>query len=230
MDDVVESLVREILNVDPLEFWWNSKLLKLCESHKEIMVVAALLTRHHFLQNKDADSCHVIRNTIKIIDGPNLNFLWHIINSEEDPEKIITEEEDPNSLLWASAYVLGEIGGMHALNTITEKLQSQNIGKQYLFIRITMHLLGRYKLINSSPDPMVQVIDTKTGDMQSKPLKDYPDQYERYLIREKQENEYFVPVDKRIIPILYQNINLLDDRVFPVVKQDLLECVEQLPT
>jgi hypothetical protein len=40
-------------------------------------VVKVLCIRHHCLQNKQADSCHVIRNTIKTIDGPAFPSLWH---------------------------------------------------------------------------------------------------------------------------------------------------------
>ena len=73
----IEKLVDDIDAIDFREFWWGSKLLDRCMQTKDSRVVKVLCIRHDCLQNKQADSCHVIRNTIKTIDGPAFPSLWH---------------------------------------------------------------------------------------------------------------------------------------------------------
>ena len=88
-DTEIEPLVDELDSADFREFWWGSRLLDLCAQTKDTRVMKALCIRHHCLQNKQADSCHVIRNTIKIIDGPTFPNLWQFITSECDQQRLI---------------------------------------------------------------------------------------------------------------------------------------------
>jgi hypothetical protein len=94
----IEKLVEAIDPVDFKEFWWGSSLLKQCESARDPRVVKGLLIRHHCLQNKAADSCHVIRNTLKVLDGPQFGILWSFIDDEKDFEKLIRDIDEPYSL------------------------------------------------------------------------------------------------------------------------------------
>jgi hypothetical protein len=108
--------------------------------------------------------------------------------------------DDPYSLPWAAAFVLGEIGGKAALSGITGKLANPNI--PYLWIRIAMHLVVRYLQILSEEEPQVEEMDVKTGALRHFPAKDrYPYMYERQMLRRRQANEYFTPVDP--VMVLY---------------------------
>ena len=231
-ENFIELLLEEIDQVDFREFWWGSELLRRCEPLRDERVIEALLIRHHCLENKEADSCHVIRNTIKVMDGSEFETLWRFIDNARNSENIIDSIEDPYSLVWAAAYVLGEIGGRQALSKVTGKLRTQKLGYQYLFVRIALHLMVRYFKAYSPEEPMIQEMDIKTGKIQQQYLRDvYPDQYQQFLLRKKQENEYFVPVNPAMLPYLHRHLNLLPDRIFPSAnKQQFLENVMNLPT
>jgi 2-methylcitrate dehydratase PrpD len=201
----IEKLVDEIDSVDFREFWWGSKLLDRCAQTKDSRVVKGLCIRHHCLQNKQADSCHVIRNTIKIIDGPAFASLWQFITTESDQQRLINTVDDPYSLPWAAAFVLGEIGGKAALSETTGKLANPNT--PYLWVRIAMHLVVRYVQILSEEEPQVEEMDVKTGVLGRFPAKDrYPDVYERQMLRRQQANEYFTSVDP--VMVLYLKAHL----------------------
>jgi hypothetical protein len=225
----IEKLLDEIDSVDFREFWWGSTLLDRCAQTKDSRVVKGLCIRHHCLQNKQADSCHVIRNTIKIIDGPAFASLWHFVAAESDQQCLINAVDDPYSLPWAAAFVLGEIGGKAALSETTGKLANPNI--PYLWVRIAMHLVVRYLQILSEEEPQVEEMDVKTGALRRFPAKDrYPDVYERQMLRRQQANEYFTPVDPVMVLYLKTNLNRILDIYYPVPKAQLLKYCDHLPT
>ena len=88
MDETaILKLVNEIDAVDFREFWWGSSLLDKCSQVKDPRIVNMLLVRHQHLGNKEADSAHLLRNTIKEIEGPDLRTLWlHIDNAANQRE------------------------------------------------------------------------------------------------------------------------------------------------
>jgi hypothetical protein len=224
----IEKLVDEIDSVDFREFWWGSKLLDRCAQTKDSRVVKGLCIRHHCLQNKQADSCHVIRNTIKTIDGPTFQCLWQFATAESDQQRLIKTVDDPYSLPWAAAFVLGEIRGKAALSETTGKLANPNI--PYLWVRIAMHLVVRYLQILSEEEPQVEEMDIKTGALTRFLAKDrYPDVYERQMLRRRQANEYFTPVDPVMVVYLKTHLNRIPDIYYPMPKAQLLKYCDHLP-
>lgn len=224
----IEKLVDDLDAVDFQEFWWGSKLLDRCAQTKDSRVAKILCIRHHCLQNKQADTCHVIRNTIKIIDGPAFPSLWQFIAAESDQQRLINTVDDPYSLPWAAAFVLGEIGGKPALSETTGKLANPTI--PYLWVRIAMHLVVRYLQILSEEEPQVEEMDVKTGAMMRFPAKDrYPDVYERQMLRRRQANEYFTPVDPVMVPYLKAHLNRIPETYYPMPKAQLLKSCDYLP-
>jgi len=225
----IQHLVDELDSIDFREFWWGSKLLDRCAQTKDPRVVKGLCIRHHCLQNKQADSCHVIRNTIKIIDGPTFLNLWQFITSESDQQHLINTVDDPYSVPWAAAFVLGEIGGKAALSETTGKLANPRI--PYLLVRLAMHLVVRYLQIVSEEEPQVEEMDVKTGQVQPVPAKErYPYMYERQMLRRRQANEYFTPVDPLMIVYLKSHLNRIPDTYYPMPKAQLLKYCDYLPT
>jgi len=228
-DTEIEKLVDDLDAVDFREFWLGSKLLERCAQTKDSRVAKVLCIRHHCLQNKQADSCHVIRNTIKIIDGPAFPSLWQFITAEADQQHLINTVDAPYSLPWAAAFVLGEIGGNPALCKITEELANPTI--PYLWVRIATHLVIRYLQILSEEEPLVEEMDVKTGAMMRFPAKDrYPDVYERQMLRRRQANEYFTPVDPVMVSCLKARLNQIPETYYPMPKEQLLKYCDFLPT
>lgn len=231
MSDEVSILVSEIENVDALEFWWESKLLQRCYRLKDPRVVQALLIRHHCLMNKDADSAHVIRNTIKIIEGPKFDTLWGIIDSESNKQHLIQDLDNLYSRPWAAAYVLGEVGGAPALSETTLRLSPSYRSMHFLTAKLAFHLTTRYIRIQSEGEPTVTQINTNTGEMTQVPARQCPDPevYERIVLRRQQANEYFVPVSSLIIKDLKTRLSEVPDDFIPMPKQELLEWIEHIP-
>jgi hypothetical protein len=137
--------------------------------------------------------------------------------------------DDPYSLPWAAAFVLGEIGGKAALSETTGKLANPNT--PYLWVRIAMHLVVRYVQILSEEEPQVEEMDVKTGVLGRFPAKDrYPDVYERQMLRRQQANEYFTSVDPVMVLYLKAHLSRLPDIYYPMPKAQLLKYCDHLPT
>jgi len=226
----VKRLIDELDSVDFREFWWGSPLLARAARARSPEVVRALLVRHHCLENKRADSCHVIREAIKRNDGTELPTLWEVIAAVSDPDSLPAEIDDHYSLPWSAAYVLGEIGGRPALGKVTGKLELPDPGWQYLFVRIAMHLLVRYAHVMNPEEPEVEGVDVHTGRAFRRLMREAaPDLYERTMLRRRQENELFVPVDPGLLPDLIRNISAIDDSILPCDRNQLSTLVRMLP-
>jgi len=224
----VQRLIDEIDSVEFREFWWGSSLLDRCMQTKDPRVIEKLCVRHHCLQNKQADSCHVIRNTIKAMDGPSFTVLWQLVESEPDQRRLIESVDDPYSLPWASAFVLGEIGGREALSRTTGKLAASST--PYLWVRLAMHLIVRYMQIPSEDEPQIEEMDMKTGKVERFAAKErYPDVYERQMLRRRQANEYFTPVDPRMVAYLKSRLSRIPEAYFPLPKAQLVQYCGYLP-
>lgn len=227
----VKQLVDDLDSASMREFWWDSPLLARAAEARSPGVVRALLTRHHCLQNKSADSCHVIRRAIWTNDGPELPTLWATLGAVVESDSLIHEVDDPYSMPWASAYVLGEIGGRSALSKVTGKLRSKELGWQYLYIRMALHLLVRYAQAGHPDEPEIERVDVRTGKAFRSPMRESaPDIYERTMLRCRQENEAFVPVDPEMVPYLTAHITSIEQRVLPCDIQQVLTLVKMLPT
>ena len=74
-------------------------------------------------------------------------------------------------------------------------------------------------------------MDVKTGAMMRFPAKDrYPDVYERQMLRRRQANEYFTPVDPVMVPYLKAHLNRIPENYYPMPKAQLLKYCDYLPT
>jgi hypothetical protein len=227
----IKQLVDDLDSVDFREFWWGSRILDRAGEVKSPEVVRILLIRHHGLQNKRADSCHVIREAIKRNDGTDFPTIWKIIDGVSNSDSLISEINDPCSLPWAAAHVLGEIGGRPALSQVTGKLRRTELGWQYFFIRIAMHLLIRYAHVTHPEEPEIEGVDVRTGRTFRKPMRESaPDIYQRTMLRRSQENELFKPVDPAMVPYLLRHISIVDERVLPCDRNQLQQLVKILPT
>lgn len=231
-DGHIQALVSEIQNVDGPEFWWDSKLLQRCSKVKEPRVVQSLLIRHHCLTNKEADSAHVIRNTIKIMEGPDFATLWEIIDAESDTAALIEGSDNPFSLPWAAAYVLGEVGGALALSETTKRLSPVHIPRHFLTAKIAFHLTLRYLRVQFEGEPTVMRIDIETEEMTEVPARECPDPviYERAMLRRRQANEYFVPVSPMVIRCLKSHLSAISEDFIPISKQELFQYIDAIPT
>lgn len=165
------------------------------------------------------------------MDGPQLNMLWSFIGEEKDHEKLIKEVDNPYSLPWAAAYVLGEVGGMPALSTVTGKLNKKELGMQYLYVRVAFHLIVRYLKILNQEEPSIETMDVKTGRVEKRPTREVAsDMLERQLLRRKQADEYFTEVEPEMLMYLKRNLERLPEQIFPAPKQQLIQYLDYIPT
>jgi hypothetical protein len=229
-DPNISKLLDEIDRVHYQEFWWGSQLLQKCAESKDVRVVEALLIRHHCLGNKKADSAHVIRNTIKLIEGEEFHTLWSLIDRETDTNHLIGTIDDPLSKPWAAAYVLGEIGGAPALNNVTGRLTPNHATRHFLTAKLAFHLIVRYIQIENLSEPTVTEIDAQTGITTEIATKTrYPDKYQRQMLRREQENEYFVPVKRYMLLYLKSHLSKIPDNFIPLSKQEIFAYIDRIP-
>ncbi len=182
----VEQLVEELESVDLRQFWWGSPLLERASRLRSPSVVRSMLLRHHFLQNKEADSCHVIRQAIRCNDGNELPTLWQIIDEVGEAGEMNGQLRDQYSMLWASAFVLGEIGGKPAFGAVVDRLDDADADQQYLLSRVAMHLVFRYSQVQSPEEAEVEYHDLKTGEVDRHRMNDIdPEHYQHVLFRRK---------------------------------------------
>jgi hypothetical protein len=227
----IRSLVEEIQQVGFREFWWDSQLLKACSQVNDPRVVRALLIRHHCLQNKQADSAHVLRNTIKELEGPDFPTLWHLIDSESNTNRLIGSIDDPHSGTWAATYVLGDIGGAPALSKATSRLGPADSTRHFLIAKLAYHLVVRYMQILSEREPTATEFDVKTGEkIEVLTRLYYPDVYHRQMLRRQQANEYFIPVQPQMLTYLKSHLSKIPDNFIPISKWELFRYIDRIPT
>ena len=179
-DYKIEKLIKEIENVDFMEFWYGSVLLEKVKKTKDKKIVKALTIRHHYLQNKRGGSCYVIRHTIKEMDGPYFNTLWSMIVSND------LEEAK------AASFILSEIGGVWSFQKILNLLRKKEEEKYHRLISCLVHLIARYYEIIDDEEPTMQVMDVKTSETKTVIMKDFaPDIYQRTIRDRQLSNEYF---------------------------------------
>ena len=67
-------------------------------------------------------------------------------------------------------------------------------------------------------------MDVKTAALTRFLVKDrYPDVYERQMLRRRQANEYFTPVDPLMVVYLKTHLNRIPDIYYPMPKAQLLK-------
>jgi hypothetical protein len=225
----LERLVHELDSAPATEFWWGSELLNRCEQNRDPRVVEMLLIRHYGLQNKEADSCHLLRETIKRIDAPIFAASWSLLHAYDF-------ESEPWRL--EAAFVLGEIGGRPVLERLVGLLDTDEWAPVY--VRMCLHLAGRYADLRSGEPPMLHTLDLKTGVQEDVELTKEtapPGICERAMRRRSQENELFTPVDSFLLNDLRTKLSVLDVRVLsglgiPLImaKDVLIDMCASIPT
>lgn len=181
----IRWLVEKISQVSFTEFWWGSQLLENCAREKDPRITHVLLFRHHCLSNKDADSAHMIRQTIKKIDGPELKTLWDIIDNIDPSEDLTQSIADPYSMTWAACYVLGEVGGIKALHGLSLRLTAEYSHLYYLTVRMLSQLLIRYLKAIDPEEPLMNQLDFDTNRVTQVPIRRIPEEYNRIMLRRR---------------------------------------------
>ena len=226
----IQELLKVIDSVDFKEFWWGSKLLEECCKVKDPRIVTALAIRHNCLRNKKADSAHVIRNTIKEIEGPGFKTLWKLIDNEKSKKNIVTNANNPYYEPWAAAYIIGEIAGAYGLQDTCDRLTTLHSPRHYLLVRLATHLLVRYNRIRYQGDPTITIKDVATGKSSTVHTRDYDlELYNRQMLRRKQENEYFVPVEREVLEKLEQRLSMLPPMLIPGAMSEIKEMMYNVP-
>jgi len=176
----VASLVAEIEGVPFKEFWYGSKLLERAAHYKDERVTKALVMRHHFLDNKNAGSCYVLRHTIKTLEGPYFNTLWEMLQSNNI--------EQAN----AASFILSEIGGLWTFQKSVNLLRNKGEESYQYLIPCIINLIARYHFIQNEQEPTMEVMDVKTEQIQTVSMKsNAADIYERTMKDRQLSNELF---------------------------------------
>ena len=194
----IDTLVAQIESVDFHEFWYGSRLLAEAAKYKEHdlteekhRVTKALAMRHHFLENKSAGSCIVLRHTIKEIQGIYMITLWEMVGSDDENEA------------YAAIFILGEVGGVGVLQkiiNILRKVTSQHginlrLKPKVMYPRLInclLHTVIRYFQVLNQDEPTAEIMDVKSGEIKTVPLKEhFPDKYDRAMRDSESMNEFF---------------------------------------
>jgi len=196
----VENLIAEIENVSFKEFWYGSKLLDKATQHKDERVTIALVMRHYFLENKKAGSCYVLRHTIKTLEAPYFNTLWNMLQSSDIDQSN------------AASFILSEIGGIWTFQKALNLLRNKGKDTYPYLIPCVINLIARYYEIQNEHEPTMEVMDVKTGQLETVEMKKFaPDIYERTIEDRRISNELFKPttndrIDEMIL--LLKNVPL----------------------
>lgn len=223
-EEKIIALVEEIDNVSGMDFWWDSPLLSSAAKIHDARVVASLVRRHGCLSNKEAYSAHVLRAAIKNIDGPDFKFLWEIIDSETDFQRLMEGLNDPFYLLWSAVMVLGEVGGARVMQTAASKIGIGDSIRDYVLVRLLAHLSYRYNNIafESPSDVNFPAFDLHGNKLPSVQFdqNSTPVQFENR--KRKEANEFFTPLDSQIIKDLLLRVTSLPSSIFYTPKEDLI--------
>jgi hypothetical protein len=227
----VRQLVAEIQHVDFREFWWDSPLLARSATVHDSRVVSALALRHHGLSNKDAFSAHVVRQAIKHSDGSELKTLWSCIDSETDASKMAERMDDFTYLPWASAFIIGEIGGATAFTEAARRLTPSHSARHYLIVRLLCHVVVRYLGIEKESEPQTTFINLNTGDSETF-LSRYTSRltFDMTSRKRSEANELFTPLTRAAIQYAKTRLQLLPDAIFNYPKLDFLHAIDHIHT
>ncbi len=232
MDETaILKLVNEIDEVDFREFWWGSSLLDKCSQVKDPRIVNMLLVRHQHLGNKEADSAHLLRNTIKEIEGPDFRTLWSHIDHPAKQREARSDYWQQDFWQNAAGLVLGEIGGAPTLKKTNDRLIPSYSSQYDILGKLAVHLLTRYSQIRHQGEPRIVVQDVKTGKTSEVPSRKVDQEiYERQLLRRKQENRLFEPVDKDLLEGLSRNLSMMPPNVIPAPMNAIRKMLLGVPT
>ena len=215
-EDII-AMEKKVLEVPFNQFWYGSKILKEVNQYDDSRIIRALVIRHYYLENKEARSCHVLRLTIKSIEGPYFNTLWDLIRSDQDDEK------------WGASEILGEVGGAWSFQKILNILRREETDTYEVLLSCLNHVLNRYEIIRNDDNPTIRVMDAKSGEMQTVEAKDFnPELYDRILGDKYMADEYFaIPAQRRVYEMT-SVLKKISPEYFPESKTDLIKKVEAL--
>jgi len=225
----IVQLVGELEQVNAQQFWWDSPILIRAVATHDARIVRTLAFRHHCLGNKNAFSAHVLRNTMRHCDGPELLSLWACIDEESDSKAIVERMEDFGYLPWASAFIIGEIGGTPAFVRILERLSPEHAPRHYLIVRLFSHLLIRYLAIEKETEPKTTFIDLKTGEQESL-LSRYTatTSFDMTARKRKEANELFTPLTREQIQSAKISLETIPDRLLNLDRGQFLKLLDHL--
>jgi len=230
-DTQINQLVEEINNAGGEQFWGESNLFERAAQVHDARVVRALVLLHHSLSNKEAISAHVVRNTIKAIDGPEFHYLWSFIDAENDAATIVARMDDFTYLPWAAAFILGEIGGSHVFEATTARLVPPHQARYHLLVRLLSHVLVRYLQIAEPTEPTGTMIDVNTGERKTIPLRDVGgNAYQMHLARQSEADEYFTPISTNAVADAKRQLQAIPDSLFNIQKPQFLHALDCLQT
>jgi len=224
----ITTLVEEIEVVSFTEFWWGNPLLERASQVCDARVIRALALRHHGLSNKSAFSAHVIRNAIKLSDGPEFRTLWSFIDTESDARAIVERMDDFDYIPWAATFILGEVGGAHVFASTTARLTPPHQPRYHLLVRLLSHIVVRYLQIAEDTKPQSTMIDLNTGEA-TKVATTGP-AYEMEMTKRTQANEYFTPLSAAIVADAKRKLQSIPDSVFNYPKPQFLHALDCLQT
>ena len=223
-----DKLLADIDGAHCREFWYGSPLLARCRESRDVRVVRALVLRHHCLANKSAGSCHVLRQTIKHLEGPDFPTLWRMFDN--DPESATAGIDNPYSERWGAGFILGEIGGGEALLEFSRRLSPGFTPLHYAVVRCLSHVVIRYLDISDEAEPTVQSMDLETKLARTLPQRQVdPALHDRTMKDRMLANEYFVPVADEALRTVKERLGAIDERLSKVPREKLLGLIDLLP-
>ncbi|NLX01113.1 MAG: hypothetical protein GXY40_01075 [Syntrophomonadaceae bacterium] len=213
----VDELVQDLTDVFFQAFWYGSDLLTRAQKIKDPRIVRIIAIRHHFLQNKEAGSCQVLRQTVKHLEGPDFQTLWQMLFD--------TDEDEAQAAL----YILSEIGGIYAFRRFGHEIISSSDYHRTLALHGLGRVIIRYLQIMEQGKPVMQEMDIKSGQVKTILQKEqYPDIYARTMNDRREADEYFILPAVSEIEATVAIINNIPGDEFPWPKINILVALNDL--
>ena len=227
LEDQIEELVRDLEAAHFTNFREGNALIVRSRGVRDPRVARMLTIRHHGLANKEAISCHLLRQIIKEVDGPEFPTLWDMALASDDSTAEKTEDRLYDSP--AATYVLGEIGGLPALCRVAEELGHSD-RKDYVLLEVLTDLVCRYAAIAGRADeePTASVLEVKTGQTKTVPLRTIgADLHEEELKRRRDANELFQRIDEATLRTLVSKIHNTRQDIPNITREQLFDALKQ---
>ena len=203
------------------------------ETEEKFRVTKALAMRHHFLENKSAGSCIVLRHTIKEIEGIYMITLWKMVGSGDENEA------------YAALFILGEVGGVGVFQKILNTLREPSFVQHGIDLRLKptvtyprlinclSHIVVRYFEILDQGEPTAEIMNVESGEVETVSLKEhFPDKYDRAMRDRSSMNEFFnhFTTEERVDELTALLQKIPEDHLMSVSKDKLPTLIESINT
>jgi len=230
-DAEIHHLIDEIDSAGPDQLSGDGSFFERVERVRDVRVVRALTLLHHSLSNKKALSAHFLRCAIRRNDGPELRSIWSFIDAENDAQAVVERMDDYTYLPWAATFIMGEIGGTRAFGDTVARLTPQHQSRYPLLVRLLSHIVIRYLQIAQPEEPTATMLDLKTGESKTVPLRDLGGgDYEREMKKRSQADECFTLLSLGIVTDAKLRLQLIPDSHFNIAKPEFLHALDCLQT